>query len=132
MIPQGSSINGQVILLGEQPSRTYRLDIANRRISGMIDDLDAIKQAVYKILLTERFGYLIYSGNYGVDSGPITSDRMYFESQTKRRIKEALTQDQRINDVQGFTFSYNGDHALVQFTVVTQYGRFQSSKEVSG
>lgn len=50
-----------------QPSLTYALDIEHRRIRGMVDELESLRQAIYLILSTERYAYLIYSWNYGVE-----------------------------------------------------------------
>ena len=47
------------------PSYTYQ--VKNGRIHGYIDGLEAMRQAVEKILLTERFEWVIYSSNYGVE-----------------------------------------------------------------
>ena len=44
------------------PSYTYQ--VKNGRIHGYIDGLEAMRQAVEKILLTERFEWVIYSSNY--------------------------------------------------------------------
>ena len=50
-----------------QPSLTYALDIEHGRIRGMVDELESLRQAIYLILSTERYAYLIYSWNYGVE-----------------------------------------------------------------
>ena len=48
-----------------------------------------------------------------------------------RRIKEALTQDDRITDVTNFDLSYDkGGSVLAKFTVITIYGNLQAKKEV--
>ena len=52
--------------LEEQPSRNYYMNLKDS-ISGTVDNLDAMRQVVYKILNTERYQYLIYSWNYGVE-----------------------------------------------------------------
>ena len=51
----------------EQETRTYRIDFENGCISGMIDGLEAVKQAITKILLTERYKNLAYSDDYGCE-----------------------------------------------------------------
>ena len=40
-----------------QPTRTYRLNLDGRPSNGMIDGLEAMKQAIYLILSCERFSY---------------------------------------------------------------------------
>ena len=49
------------------PTNTYRIIIDKDRVSGETDGLEAMKQAVYLILSTERYAYPIYSWNYGVE-----------------------------------------------------------------
>lgn len=42
------------------PSKTYRMNIEEETVSGAItDDLEAVRQAVYKILNTERYKHII-------------------------------------------------------------------------
>lgn len=50
-----------------QPSYTYAMDLENQVIRGYVDNLEAMKQAIYKILSTSRFLELIYSWNYGAE-----------------------------------------------------------------
>ena len=66
MIPEQ---NANLTILEEQiqPSRTYHLDLDRKRVASMIDGHDAIIQAVKKILYTERYAYVIYSSQYGVE-----------------------------------------------------------------
>ncbi|GAA4828074.1 hypothetical protein GCM10023310_00990 [Paenibacillus vulneris] len=84
-----------------------------------------------KILQTERFDFLIYSGNHGSELGDIPGKgEAYVRAELGRRIRAALIQDDRIQDVQDMQISTNGDEAFAQFTVITQYGRFEMTKEV--
>ena len=43
------------------PSKTYYINRNTNRISGYMDDKDAIVQAIYLILSTERYESVIYS-----------------------------------------------------------------------
>ena len=57
-------------------------------------------QAVYLILNVERYAFPIYSRDYGSElSDLIGTPRDYAISEIKRRITEALTQDDRITSV---------------------------------
>ena len=47
------------------PTRTYK--VKNGRIQEMTNGLDAIAQAVDKVLQTERFEFVIYSEDYGTE-----------------------------------------------------------------
>lgn len=125
MIPQGGSLQANQNI-EQQPSYTYRVDFATNRISRHSDGLEAIKQAVFKILQTERFQHLIYTSNYGVELNSLVGkSRPFVQSEIKRRIKEALLQDDRIIAIEGMLVTFNGDQALVEFVVVTQYGSFR-------
>jgi hypothetical protein len=128
MIPQGGIGNAQIV---QQPSRTYKIDLENNRMIGITDNLDAVKQAAYKILQTERFEFEIYSGNYGVElAGVPGSSPEFVQAEMGRRIRSALLCDDRISDVEGLKITVVGDEALAEFTVVSIYGKFNLTKGV--
>lgn len=113
------------------PSKTYQISLNNNRLGGYCDDLDAIKQAVYLILSTERYQSLIYSWDYGVELIDLIGKPMpYVLSELPRRIKEALTQDNRISDVTDFEFDKQGKKLYVKFTVVSNVGNISTDLEV--
>lgn len=115
----------------QQPSYTYKLDIARGRVKGMTDEADAMLQAIYLILSVERYQYPIYSYNYGVElEDLIGQPKDYVMSEVKRRITEALTQDDRINSVDGWVFENTKNAVSVTFTVHTIYGDVETTKEV--
>ena len=81
----------------EEPSLTWKLDIENGRIRGLADGEDAVRQAVYCILNTERYETLIYSWDYGVEFVDLIGSPLnYAMTELARRAEEALTQDDRI------------------------------------
>lgn len=126
MIPTGGSIDRQNIETVTQPSRTWRLDFERGRVTGAIDGLDAVRQSVSKIVQTERFRYLIYDADYGIElDGLIGRDPVFVQSELRRRITEALMQDDRIESVTDFQIDITGDTATIQFTVVSSFGSFQ-------
>ena len=49
------------------PTKTYKMAIFGNKITGKTDGQEAMKQAIYKILNTERYQYPIYSWNYGIE-----------------------------------------------------------------
>ena len=114
-----------------ETSNTYA--ICGDRITGYIDGSEAIKQAVYLILNTERFEYIIYSWDYGVELYDLFGEPIDFvKSELKRVIKEALEQDERIIDVNDFVFEVRKKNILnVTFTVNSIFGDFESEKEVN-
>jgi len=126
MIPTGGSISPENTDVVVQPSRTWQLDFDLSRAAGMIDGLDAVRQAVFKMLQTERFRHLIYDADYGVElAGLVGRVPAFVRSELRRRIAEALTQDDRIDSVTDFQIDIVGDTATVRFTVVSSFGSFE-------
>jgi len=130
MIPQ-SVIN--VELATEETietGRTYK--ITGNRIQGYIDGLDALKQAIYKVLNTERYEYPIYSFNYGIElENLLGKDPVYVQIELKRRIRECLLRDDRVTEVDNFRFEVAGDTIQCTFDVHSIYGNLTVSREVN-
>lgn len=109
----------------EETSRTYGIDFAAGKATGITDGLEAVKQAVYKILQTDRFAHLIYDANYGSEiTGLQGRSEGYVRSEIDRRIREALLQDDRISSIEDMQITISGDEAVATFTVVSDYGNF--------
>lgn len=118
----------------EYGNETYKIQLSENGdncIKGKVNDLDAIKQAIYLILNTERYAYNIYSWNYGVELVDLIGQPLpYVTVILPRRIEEALTQDDRIKDVRDFKFKHNKNKLHVTFTVITTVGDIPSELEV--
>lgn len=112
---------------------TYKVDWERGIIAGKVDGLDSVKQAVLKILTTERYQHLIYSDNYGTEWRQILGkDHLYVRAEIRRMITEALLQDDRIQTISDFSTSWTSSEDIrVVFTVETLYGAFQIDEEVS-
>jgi hypothetical protein len=116
----------------EQPSKTYRLDMERKVVVGYTNGLEAVKQAVYKILNTERYEFIIYSSKYGSELKDLFGEQMTFvTSEIKRRIREALMQDDRITDVDGFKLERSREELHVYFNVISTEGEFESEVTIS-
>lgn len=115
------------------PNRTYKImhSETGDRINGYTDDLEAVKQSVDLILSTERYQFIIYSWDYGVELLDLIGKPMpYVMSEIPRRITEALTTDNRIVDVTDFEFTKKGKQLHTKFTVVTNVGNIPTELEV--
>lgn len=85
----------------EKVTRTYKLDLENKRIVGMIDGSESITQNALKTLLTERYAYEIYSSDVGVAFDKyIGKDFALVKANLKKEIADALSLDKRVIDVQ--------------------------------
>ena len=114
-----------------EPSNTFFIDFEKGRISGFIDEKEAVKQAIMLILNTERYKFLIYSWNYGAEfEALIGTHPDIVEDEAERLISEALLQDDRITAVYDFEFSRNRDTLLVNFKVDSIYGDIDIETEV--
>ncbi|MHB8064472.1 MAG: DUF2634 domain-containing protein [Ruminiclostridium sp.] len=115
----------------QQPSRTYKMDLSQMTIGGWVDGIEAVKQAVYKILNTQRYDFLIYSWSYGSALKELFGEQIpAVYSEMKERITHALLQDERISGVDDFFFASSRGEVLVQFTVNSVEGNFNIEKVV--
>ena len=132
MIPANSGFLMQDFTITEQSSRTYRMDFDKLNIRGFTDKQEAMIQAIYKIILTERYQYVIYSWNYGIELIDLFGQPVSFVlPEIKRRIEEALMHDERILSVDSFTFEVGRGTVLTTFTAHTIYGDFIIERAVN-
>ena len=133
MIPQtGTGIDPSAFAIEQMPGYTYRLDETGKRIVGFADGVDALAQAIYIMLSTERGEYLVYSDDYGVELADLVGKPIdYVTSEVKRRVTDALTQDDRVNSLDDWKFEQSGRMLCVSFVVRSVYGDVAISKEVS-
>lgn len=131
MIPQNGDDLRQDFVFTTLPSRTLKMDHDWKTITGTIDQIQAVEQAVFLILTTERYQWLIFSWDYGVElQNLIGKDPEYCIPEIERRIREALLQDDRITAVQDFQFEINKKQVLTTFTVVSIFGEINVEKVV--
>lgn len=116
-----------------QTSRTYMVNWQTGRVGGFIDGLEALRQAIYKVLQTERFAYLIYSWNYGFEENQLLGQtHRIVEAEAERYITEALTADDRIDRIEDFAITFHGNRtATAAFTVVSIIGDVKITTEVA-
>lgn len=118
------------------PSYTYYMNLEKSRIHGNTDEIEAMPQAIYKILRTERYKYMAYSSNYGVELESLFGMPIsYVLPELERRIKEALEWDSRIDLVDHFEFEVTkskqyGSIVHVTFTAHTIFGDINAERNV--
>lgn len=133
MLPKTASFDSDTFEITEQPTLTHRMDREKEYIKGKTDEIEAMKQAVYKILMTERYGSIIYSGNYGIELADLFGQPVsYVCPELERRITEALLWDKRIESVTDFQFDLSKKGVVsVRFKVQTAYGAFEEEKNIN-
>lgn len=132
MIPNNKEIALTEVEIETRPSRTYAFNIEANRIRGTTDEQEAMRQAVYLILNTERYQYPIYSWNYGIELQHLIGQPIALVlPEIERCITEALIQDDRITGVDEFDFKVSGKHVLCSFRVITIFGEITTRTEVN-
>lgn len=113
------------------PSKTYYMNLEKYRIQGNTDDIEAMPQAIFCILNTERGKYLAYSNNYGVELEELFGmPTSYCIPEIERRIREALTWDSRIDAVDNFEFEVTKNQIYTRFTAHTIFGDIDAERTV--
>ena len=131
MIPAVNQLLSNSLELVVQPGQTYQMDHKTKTINGIVDGLEAVKQTVYMILNTERYQYIIYSWNYGVELADLFGQpTSYVCPELERRITEALIQDDRIESVDSFEFVVLKGKVVASFVVHTNLGDIPTEKAV--
>lgn len=133
MIPSITGFLEQDFELEEQPTYTYKMNLDTGSIRGYTDGLDAMKQAIFKILQTERYQYIMYSWNYGIETLDLYGEPIsYVCPELERRITEALLWDERIESVDNFEFDLPQKGVVhVSFTAHTIFGDVQTERTVN-
>lgn len=133
MIPSTTAFLEQDFEITEQPTHTYKMNLESNLIRGYTDGQEAMKQAIYKILNTERYQYVMYSWNYGIELLDLYGEPVsYVCPELERRIRETLTWDDRIQTVDNFEFNISKKgEILVTFTAHTVFGDVVAEKVVN-
>lgn len=129
MLPQNNNLLNCGIDIMKYDSKTYYIDFKKDVMRGTTDGIEALKQAIFLILSIERYDYVIYSWNYGIKLKDLFGKpTTYACAVLPSRIKQALMQDDRIQDVSDFVTDVEGNTVKVEFKVNSIFGTF--SQEV--
>ena len=132
-LPESGAVSlAQEIQPERQPSLTWYIDRDTGRIRGTADGLKAVQQAAEIILNTNRFQWQIYRPYSGVEwDGLLGHDPGYTAAELRRRIWAALSMDDRITGISGFSYTVSGDVLTASLAVQTVYGETVLSVEVA-
>lgn len=132
MLPNGTELLNELEFIS-YGNMTYDMKIEENKIIGVTnDDLESVKQMIYKILNTERYENIIYSWNFGIELHDLFGEPIdWVCSELTERIKDALSVDDRITDVGEFEFDLSTRNVVVcTFLVSTIYGTISENVEV--
>lgn len=131
MLPDIEMLNEELEFDDEiQPSLTFGIDFENNRIINMIDEVDAVKQAIHLMISTERFQHEIFTDDYGRELNElIGSEIHYVLPEIERRVTEALMEDDRILSVGDFEFIRQGEEVTFITEIETVFGEIEYESE---
>lgn len=124
MLPiTGINLNND-INIKKYSSLSYKINEDKEEIKGKVDNEDAIRQAVYKIIKTKRYAYEIYDHDYGIELDDLFGkEKGFVKGELIGRITEALTVDDRIDKVFDFKFEdIDKTSVEVEFKIQTEFG----------
>mgnify|MGYP000938709202 CR=1 FL=1 len=113
------------------PTMTFK--VADGRVIGVVDDYDAMVQAIDKIMRTERFVFPIYTEDYGNDLEDLVgADFEYIKVEAERMIDEALQADDSVSGVYvDDIYKLSNDSVQITGSVETIFGNVDFTKGVS-
>ena len=125
----------QDFTVAEQPTLTYRLNFDGTPSSGKINGLEAMKQAIFLALHTERFTHAIFSWGYGAELRALCGEGItpYQQARLQQAIEDSLLQDDRVLQVTDFNFAAQPRGTVrLSFTVRTTQGDVPTEFEWKG
>lgn len=125
-----SELNLENLEFRETIDSDYRL--GDKIIVGKVSGLEHLKQTIFWILNTERYEYIIYDWNLGIETNDLYGMPVDFVcSELEYRIIDALSIDDRIEEVYDFEFDTSQKGIILcQFKVKSIYGEFTMEKGV--
>ncbi|WP_096269407.1 DUF2634 domain-containing protein [Paucisalibacillus globulus] len=133
MIPQQLENDGLTLDFEEEmePSKTFKLDLDLNRCVGFVDDLEAVRQAIFLMTSIERYEHIIYSWDVGIELQDLYGmPTAYVASEIPRRLQECLLQDDRITAVDSFEVTAVKKKVHVKYVAHTIYGDIEIESEV--
>ena len=109
--------------------RDYKIE--NGHIKGYVTGLDAVKQACYKAISTERFAFSAYNFNYGIElQDLIGQSKDFVSADLKRRFEECLEGIKGYLSVGEFNIVELNDGLKAEIEIQTEYGNVLLEQEV--
>lgn len=132
MIPkQEIAVEGNLLEKRSMPSLTWKIQEEKKEVRGDVDAAEAMGQAVAKLLQTERYRYVIYDWNYGIELEDLFGRNVtYVIPELKKRIAEALLADDRVTAVTDFSFRQEKGSVTASFLVHTSVGKIAAERRV--
>lgn len=114
-----------------EPYKTYKMNMESLTIEGLCDGKEALEQAVYKLIMTEKDFYLIYDENYGIKLVDLYGKDIAFVSALiKLRLEDCFKNDTRIKDIESLILKKDKEKLILEFTINTEFGSMDFQQEI--
>lgn len=121
MLPTNSKILLSTTDSVVSATKTYK--ITSGKISGFIDDKEALMQSVDACLRTKRHRFAIYPYDYGNELESLMGlGEELLKARAQTRLEEALLMDERITAIQNVEASIIDRNLYLSFEIKTIYG----------
>lgn len=112
-----------------EPSKTFRLDLNESRIGNLTDQIEALKQAITKAILTPRSRLRVYDDNYGCELWDLIGADVttaYIDAEIPRMVRDAIIYDDRINSVPNVEITRECDAIFIIVEVDSVFGEVRT------
>ncbi len=106
------------------PSTEWIVDFETGENRPPQTSIDAVSQDLKFAISVERYKWPIMGSNYGITLDDLVgTDYNYIRSEAERRIRDALSIDDRVLSIEKFNFETSGsDSLIISFVVKTTFG----------
>lgn len=112
------------------PTRTYKVNFNTGQLEGFVDGLEAMKQAFYFAINTQRHLNLAFTSNFGMEwRDLIGKPNDYIISEILTRVQSMIKADSRFLSAdydEDEPFTIEGDKLIVNIVIQTEYGSFNT------
>ena len=117
-----------------EPTKTYKMDFENMRIVGTVDELEAMVQAVRKMVTTPRYSERIYSGDYGSQLRELVGKPFpYIKAKVRQILEDTFSTDDRIKGITKLeVIQTENDEVQIRVNVLTEYGEIYTEQTIRG
>lgn len=130
MTPENNVLNTEYSTEA-QPYTTYKMNMESLTIEGLCDGKEALKQAIYKLIMTERDAFLIYDDKYGIKLVDLYGkDMAYASALIKLRLEDCFKNDSRIKGITNLLLNSDKNRLILTFTVNTEFGTMDFEQNI--
>lgn len=130
-----SFIDTEDLALNIRTSKTWKLDTKKKRVTNeMIDEIEAVKQAVFIHLNVENKNSYIHTNGFGVQFQQLYGKNIDLViAKLPDIVKDALAWDERVLDVSDFEFEKLDHNRILKFSclITSCYGDFTYEGQIN-